>query len=607
MEVRTFLPTRQGDYSICYGKNILMVLSSFVKLGKLGYYNHIMVALEKVKKVINSSQGSIKGAAIIITAAVFLSRLLALIRDRLLAGSFGAGAELDIYYAAFRIPDLVFNILFAGGVMVSLLPIFSEYYKKDREEAWKVINTLLNLFVGAFLVSFLIFYLYTAEIMSSIIINFEPVAQLKAIELSRLIFISVLFFGISSIFSTILNYFNRFVAYSIAPILYNLGIILGVFFLSPYWGVYGAGAGVIFGAFSHLAIQIYPAIKCGYYYDPRIFFNHPGLKKLYRLMGPRAIAASAGQINFVIATGIAASVGVGAISVFYLSNGLRYLPVGILGISFATAAFPTFSKYWEEGKKKDFYESFKSVFMQTLYISLPVGFMMFILRDEVVALILQTGQFGSASVQITAACLGMYCISTAAQCLAPLILRGFFSLKDTLTPAIIAIIFVIMSVVLSKLFVILFQTENILTDLIRFIFQLNGTVNFELLGLVLGFNLALVFESIILLYFFYRKVGDFGIKDMIKSFTKMLISAIVMTMGCSYFLYFLNYILEPSLDSLLGVHIPTPAYMIINLLLVSSLAGFMYLQLTSSLRCSEVGYFKNYIAKKLRLKKKDGD
>ncbi len=566
-----------------------------------------IMALERVKNMINSKQGSIKGAAIILTVAVFLSRLLALVRDRLLAGSFGAGSELDIYYAAFRIPDLVFNVLFAGGVVVSLLPIFGEYYKKDKEESWKIINTLLNLFVICFFISFLILYLYTPEIMSSIIVNFDPASQQKAIDLSRMIFLSVLFFGVSSIFSTVLNYFNRFVAYSTAPILYNLGIILGVVFLAPYWGVYGAGVGVVLGAFFHLAVQIYPAIKCGYHYDMNIFFNHPGLKKLYRLMGPRAIAASASQINFIIATGIAAGVGVGAISVFYLSNGLRYLPVGILGISFATAAFPTFSKYWEEDKRQDFYDSFKSVFMQTLYISLPIGFLLFILREPIVSLVLQSGQFGSSSVQITAACLGMYFISTAPQCLAPLILRGFFSIKDTFTPAVVAIFFVIISVVLSKLFVFVFHTQNILTQIVTYIFQLNGTVNFELLGLVLGFNLALVLEALILLFLFYKKVGDFGAGPMLKSFTKMSISAIVMTMGCSYFLYFLNYVLEPSFESVFNIHLPVSFYMFFNLVFISLLAMFIYVQLTVSMKCPEVGYFKDYVLRRLKLNKKNGN
>lgn len=566
-----------------------------------------MKALEKVKKAINSKQGSIKGAAVILTLAVFLSRILGLIRDRLLAGYFGASTDLDIYFAAFRIPDLVFNILFAGGVVVSLLPIFSEYYQKNKEDAWRVINTLLNYFIIIFLISSVLFFAFTPQIMSSVVSTFTPEAKEATVNLSRLIYISVLFFGVSSIFSTVLNYFNRFVAYSVAPILYNLGIILGVVLLSPTWGIYGVGIGVIVGAFLHLAIQIYPAIACGYVYKPQIISNHPGVKKLLTLMGPRAIAASASQINFIIATGIAASVGVGAISVFYLSNGLRYLPIGIIGISFATAAFPTFSKYWEEGKKQEFYASFKSVFMQTLYISLPIGFMFFVLREPIVSLILKTGQFGSSSAQITAACLGMYFISTSAQCLVPLVLRGYFSLKDSKTPAIIAIFFVLISVILSKLFVIIFQGNNILTDVVRFLFQLNGTTNFELLGLVLGFNLALVLEFLFLLYFLYKKVGDFGIKDMINSFTKMLISAIVMTMGCSYFLYFLNSTLEPAFADLFNIYLPNYVYLFLNLIIISLLSLFIYLQLTSSLRCPEVGYFKDYVARKLKLNKKNGN
>jgi hypothetical protein len=142
---------------------------------------------------------------------------------------------------------------------------------------------------------------------------------------------------------------------------------------------------------------------------------------------------------------------------------------------------------------------------------------------------------------------------------------------------------------------------------VRFLFQLNGTVNFELLGLVLGFNVALVLEALILLIFFYRKVGDFGIRIMANSFTKMLISAIVMTMGCSYFLYFLNVTLGPSVESVFNMNIPEQVFMLTNLIIVSFVAVFMYVQLTTSLCCPEVGYFKDYLARKLKLKKKNED
>jgi len=559
------------------------------------------IGFERLKNVISSRQSTIKGAAIVLVVTVFLSRILGLVRDRLLAGFFGAGSNLDTYFAAFRIPDLVFNVLFAGGIIVSLLPVFAEYQQKDKKESWKIINTMINFFILSFFIFFIIFFAFTPQIISSTISSFTPEAKEATIILSRMIFISVLFFGISSVLSTILNYYNRFVAYSLAPIFYNLGIIFGVVFLAPYWGIYGAGIGVVIGALAHLLIQLPAAIRCGYKYEAVLGLNHPAVKNLFVLMIPRAIAASASQINFIVATSIAAGIGAGAISVFYFSNNLRYVPIGIVGISFATAVFPILSRFWAEGKKEDFYKSFYSVFVQTMYISLPIGILIFVLRNPIVSTVLQTGQFGSASAEITAACLGMYVISTFAQCLVPVVLRGFFSLKDTITPTVIALVFVAISYIFSLFFATMFQGGSVLVDIVKMIFQLDGTVNFGVLGLVFGFNLALLLEFLLLIFYFYRKVGDFGIKNMSISFLKMFIAGILMAIVSSFSLGFL----QTNIDVVLMQVLPLPGmvYLFFDLCVTSIIAVLVYVVTTGVLGCKEVDFYKDYVLKKLRIRK----
>ncbi|MCK9577996.1 murein biosynthesis integral membrane protein MurJ [bacterium] len=555
----------------------------------------------KIKNLISSKQSTIKGAAIILIITVFLSRILGLIRDRLLAGFFGAGIELDSYFAAFRIPDLIFNILFAGGIIVSLLPIFAEYQKKDEKESWKIINTMINFFIVSFLVFSTFFFIFTPQIISSTISSFPPEAQEATVILSRMIFISVLFFGISSVLSTILNYFNRFVAYSLAPIFYNLGIIFGVVFLAPHWGIYGAGVGVIIGSLAHLLIQLPSAIKCGYQYEFTLKLRHPAIKNLFTLMLPRAIAASASQINFIVATSIAASIGAGAISVFYFSNNLRYVPIGIIGVSFATAAFPVFSKLWAEEKREEFCKSFTSVFLQTMYVALPIGFLIFALRQPIVATILQTGQFGISSAEITAACLGMYVISTFAQCLVPILLRGFFSLKDTITPTAIALVFVVISYFLSIFFANLFQENIYVANIVKSIFGLNGTVNFGVLGLVFGFNLALLSEFLLLIIYFYKKIGDFGIKKMTISFIKMFAASLIMAISSVFILFFIQNSIDPILINL--IHLPEIVYILFDLCLTSSIAIIIYIIITSIYGCKEVDFYKDCVLKKLKIRK----
>jgi putative peptidoglycan lipid II flippase len=491
---------------------------------------------------LNSKQKTVAGAAVILTIAVLLSRVLGLLRDRLLAGAFGASTSLDVYFAAFRIPDLVYSIIFAGGVIVSLLPLFSDLQNKDKKQSWDVINNILNIFFLCFIVFSVLFFIFTPQIISSMVSGFDSSAKEATVALSRLIFVSVFFFGLSSIFSTVLNYFNRFVSYSLAPILYNLGIITGTVFLAPHWGVFGAGMGVVIGSFLHFIIQVPSAVRCGYRYKFIIDFKSKELRNFVGLIIPRTIASSSSQINFIIITFIASGIGAGAISIFNLSNNLRYLPIGIIGVSFATAVFPFLSKLWTEHKKEEFYANFRKVFNEVLYISFPVGILIFVLRNEIVNIVLRTGQFGASAVEITAAALGLYILSTFAQCLAPILLRGFFSLKDTVTPTVIAIFFVIFNIFLSFLFVTLFSSVNILTETMKNMFGLDGTMNFPVLGLVLAFNIGLLFEFILLFYFFYKKVGDFGIKEIFISFSKILFSSIVMGIIARYSLPFIKSI-----------------------------------------------------------------
>jgi putative peptidoglycan lipid II flippase len=480
------------------------------------------------RKIINSSQNTVTGAAVILTIAVLLSRILGLVRDRLLAGAFGASINLDIYFAAFRIPDLVYSILFAGGVIVSLLPLFSELYCRDKEKSWDVINNILNVFFVSYVFFGILFFIYTPQIISSMVSGFDAKSIQTTIDLTRLIFISVFFFGVSSIFSTVLNYFNRFVVYSLAPILYNFGIIFGIIFLVPGFGVFGVGMGVIIGSILHFLIQLPSAFRCGYRYKFIIDLKNPAIGEFFGLIIPRTIASSSAQINFIVITFIASGIGAGAISIFNLSNNLRYLPIGIIGVSFATAIFPLLSKLWAENKKEEYFKEFKKVFNEVMYISFPIGILIFVLRQEIVDIVLRTGHFGSAAAMITAAALGLYFMSTAAQCLVPILLRGFFSLKDTITPTAIAIFFVVANIFLSFFFVSVFNGNNLLVSFTKTILGLDGTANFSVLGLVVAFNVGLLLEFLLLFYFFYKTVGDFGIKEIFISFLKVLFSSVFM-------------------------------------------------------------------------------
>lgn len=563
------------------------------------------------RDILNSKQNTVAGAAAILTIAVLLSRVLGLLRDRLLAGTFGASADLDIYFAAFRMPDLIYSIIFAGGIIVSFLPLFSEYQKNDKEEGWKLTNYILNLFAVLYFLFFIIFFFLSPEFISTLIGKFTPENQAKAIALTRLIFVAVFFFGLSSVFSTILNYFNRFVVYSLAPILYNLGIILGTVFLSPHFGIFGPGIGVVAGAFLHFAIQVPSAIKCGYKYMPVFSLKHPALVNFFKLVIPRIVASSASQIDFLAATFVASIIGVGAISVFNLSYNLSYLPIGILGVSFATAVFPLLSKLWVNEDRSEFYRRFRETFLQVLYIAFPIGILIFILRNQIVEIVYRTGKFDESAVAITGACLGLYFLSTFTQCLVPVILRGYFSIKDTLTPTLIALVYLIFDVSLFFPFVAMFGggsqfsfdffghaavitmpaflvANNFLAQATKAVFGIGDISNFPLMGLVMIFNISSLVEFALLFIFFYRKVGDFGVRKIGISFLKIFIATIVMGIAATVALQTSSSFFPADFIGVLS-----------QFVLICLIAAGIYLLATLAMKSPELDFLKRYLQKKI--------
>ncbi len=529
-----------------------------------------------IKRFLNSQTKTIAASAIILAVATLISRILGLVRDRLLAGRFGAGTELDVYFASFQIPDLIYNVLFTGSIVVCFLPLFSEYYLKDKEESWRMTNYVLNVFALLFVSISFLFFIFTPQLVERLVTGFSPENKAMVVNLTRIMFLSPLFLGLSSIFSGVLHYFNRFLAYSLAPISYNLGIIFGILVLAPKWGILGVSLGVVLGAFCHLLIQIPSAVSCGFRYQLLFDLKYPALKRMLFLAIPRTIAAAANQINFIVITIIASTLAVGSLSVFNFANNLRYLPVGLIGLSFATASFPLLSKAWASNQKQNFINSFSSIFRQILFWVVPISLLMFILRAQFIRIVLGTGEFGWLATRLTAACLGVYCLGIFAQALIPVILRVFFSLQDTKTPTVIAVATIFLNIALSLVFVSLLSSANWFSDFIRDVLKLEGIQDIAVIGLPLSFTIIMLCQFILLLIFLYQRIGDFDIKRIIDSSGKIIIAAIFMIPAAYIALYvsaeFLNtktfwgIFLQAGIAGTLGML----SYLLVSFLLKSS-------------------------------------
>lgn len=445
--------------------------------------------------------------ALVFGISFFISAVLGILRDRLLAKDFGASKELDVYFAAFRIPDLVYSILVVGGLSAVFLPILAEYFKKDKKEGWKLVNIVFNAFLLILIILCAILSILTPWLIKFIAPGFDNYQKSLVIPLTRLMFFSPVLFGLSAIFSSVLHYFDRFIIYSFAPILYNLGIISGIVFFAPHFGIMGLGLGVILGAFLHWIVQIPVVFFCGYRYSLNLDFKYPGLLKIFKFMIWRVSGALVPQINLIVITAIASTLTlVGSITIFNFANNISKFITGIIGVSFATAVFPGLSRFWVNKERDNFLRDFYLSFMQILIIVVPLSILIFILREQIVKIILEGGLFGSDEVKLTSSVLGVFCFSIFAFALVPLLLRTFFALHDVRTPTTIGLVYMVLTIISSFLFVNLLSFDNSFKELVVSLFKLNNDQGVQIIGLSLALSFSGIMYFILLLFFLMRRL-----------------------------------------------------------------------------------------------------
>ena len=534
--------------------------------------------------LLDSKSKNIASAAVVLALASAASGFLGILRDWLLANRFGAGADLDVYYAAFRIPDFIYNILVFGGITVAFLPLFSDYYLKDSKNGWRFANNTLNVFFGLLVALSVLLFIFTPQLTGMIAPGFSADQIAKTVFLSRMMFLSPIIFGAASIFSGILQYFKKFLAYSIAPLLYNIGIILGIVFLAPRFGIAGVAVGVIIGALLYLFVQLVPARRCGFGWQPVFNLREPSLGRVFGLMLPRTAGIAANQINLIAPTFIGSTLAAGSITVFNLAGNLCSLPAGIIGVSFATAAFAPFSKYYAQGQVDNLARKFSETYRQIGYLAVPAALLLFVLRRPIVDFLYYHGQFTESDALLTAAALGVFCLGIYFAAMMPVMFRLFFSLRDTVTPTSTTVASVAANIFMNLLFVEAFKS-GILADAARRIFGLQGVGDISVLGLALAYGVANALQFALLVILLYRKnPGLARTKEIILSFLKTLAAGIFMAVA----VYLVIGALPRS-----GIF-----QELFALALASATGGAVYLAISSLLGSPEIIIVKEILSKK---------
>lgn len=430
----------------------------------------------------NRTIKTIGGAALIIALSSILSRLLGFLRDRMLAGTFGAGGTLDAYYAAFRIPDLFYGLLVAGALSAAFVPLFTELQEEDSKAGWKLTNGLLQAIIIVLGGLSILGILFTPFLIMLLVPGFSEAQQQLTTMLTRIMLLSPILLGVSAVFGGVLVSLKRFVAYSLAPVFYNLGIIFGIWFLVPQWGIYGVAWGVVLGALLHMIVQ-YPAFVSSGFVQTKetlFFWRDKKLHEVIKLMIPRSLSMGITQISLFVVTIFASTLTVGSLAAFNFANNIQSVPLGIFGVAFSLAAFPVLSAYAAKKKHEEFFYSVINTSRRILFFVIPVSVGMILFRAQIVRIILGSGAFDWEDTIMTFEILSWFAISLFAQCLIPLFARSFFALKNTKTPLYIALFSEAVHIVTLIWLLPSFQEQALALS-----FSIGTIVNFALLYLAI--------------------------------------------------------------------------------------------------------------------------
>ena len=466
--------------------------------------------------LLNHEMSSVHAAALILGAAALLSRFLGVVRDRLLASHFGASRELDIYYAAFQIPDFLSVLFLLGAASAAILPVFERLVSRDRERARVFISALAALFLIVSSAVCLAAFFAIPRIIPIVAPGFSLQDQARAAALTRLMLVSPVLLGLSGIFSVAVQSFGRFAAYAAAPILYNLGIISGIVFLTPRFGIAGLGVGVAAGALLHCVLQIWVASRLGFELDVwasarRIFLRERQMRRelweVVRVSGPRALSVGMSQLTIVALVAVGSLLVGGSVTIFNLAQNLYFVPIGIFGVSYATAVFPRLARAASASSGDDFFREFFSGVRSILFWAAPAAALFLVLRAHIVRLTLGAEAFSWDDTRLTAAVLAALCFAMAAGALRTFLVRGFYALGNTRIPLAVNAVASLVSVALAVAAARALGEGSLAGRALAEVFRIGDLPHPGVLGLGVGFAAGTVVDICALYFLLTRKAA----------------------------------------------------------------------------------------------------
>ncbi|MBI3745097.1 MAG: murein biosynthesis integral membrane protein MurJ [Chloroflexi bacterium] len=393
-------------------------------------------------------------AGLLLSGAFLVSRLLGYLRTVALGATFGAGPDLDSFFAAFRLPDLIFQVVAAGAMGSALIPILAGLFATgERAHAWRVVATVANLLLVALSALAVVAFVTAPLLVRVLAPGFDEAGLERTTDLTRIMLAAPVLLALGAVATSALNAEGRFTVAALAPIVYNVAIIGGALLLGPSMGVTGLAIGVVVGAFGHLAIHLPALLGLGFRPALRIDLQDPAARRVLRLLGPRALGLGASQFTFIVMTALASGLGAGAVSAYSIAFALLQIPIGLVGVPLGIVIFPSISREHAVGAIDSYVALVTRSVRLLVFAMIPITAIGIALRTPIVELLFGYGKFDAADIDRTAATLAAFLLGLAAHAAIAVLARAFYARQDTRTPVAAAILAVVVNTALGILFV----------------------------------------------------------------------------------------------------------------------------------------------------------
>lgn len=471
----------------------------------------VMRIIQKGSKAFTSQQHTILSAATVIAAIYLFSAFLGFIRNRLLSGFFGDSVELGIYFAADDIPSLIFSLIVSGALSAAFIPAFTKSYKQSENDGWYLTSSIMNISLVAFLIIGVFIMFGAKTIAQEVIARDSSLSEENLVlmaSIMRVMMLAQIILICSSFFTSVLQSFKRFVIPSLAPVFYNIGIIIFILLFINRLGVFAPAWGMVFGAILHMSVQLIAVRKLGFKYSFNFDIKSSLVRSVYKLMAPRAIGQAAQKFLNPLYTNLALFISAPSNVILTFATDIQMLPVRIFGMSIGQAALPILANAYKEEDTKEFSDLLLKTIRQIIFFVLPVSILMFILRVPLVRLTIGARKYSWEATVMTAYTLGFYCISLVAQSLILVLARAFFAMHDTKTPLKVSLVAILVNAFTAILFV-------------RY-------MGLGVWSLGLSYALGSLVDAILLFYYLSIRLKNLEMAAFINSINRITLASLIM-------------------------------------------------------------------------------